>query len=260
MKNIIFLVIISVFLYSCTTTYGVRHHSIYKKIESPEDESIGFVETEKRFWLLYPSPEHKREELNAILLEKAKNSFGETAEIRTIYYSSNANPLFMLEKASAQADVYDPQIRLAKERAEQEYFEQCISNAKEVDSDLIITSITTSEPDENDGICVSVDLLNIGEKTLKYVILDVIPINRVNDPVGDNYSDDPFRQLKITGPVEKWEPMSFYSKPLWFNHTIARADIYMIEVIYMDNSNFIIDDPKQIKDFLVLSPSNLNEE
>ncbi|MBE5787692.1 MAG: hypothetical protein E7324_09160 [Clostridiales bacterium] len=87
------------------------------------------------------------------------------------------------------------------------------------------------------GVSVFANIRNSGPKTVKYIEMEVTPINAVGDEVFCTIGNGCTRKITFTGPLSpgcqsgriQWENM-------WYNSTIKRMTVGPIEVTYMDGT------------------------
>ena len=95
----------------------------------------------------------------------------------------------------------------------------------------------TAGPDTAGGVGVLISIKNDSEKTIKYVIFEVIPYNAVNDVAPSSIGGETNKWLKITGPINPGaNNMDSIWESQWYNFSICTVKIVQIDVIYMDGS------------------------
>ena len=146
------------------------------------------------------------------------------------------------------------EIRFQENKIRGETKQKLIDRAKKYNSPLAFTSYYIYDINSADGVSVGLNYINTSEKTIKYIYLDLLPYNRVNDSLP--WDTKTIRATEFVLPsndivYNRWECV-------WYDSTLAYFDIVKIRVIFDDDSEVVIDD-KNILDELkfTLEESNL---
>ena len=114
-------------------------------------------------------------------------------------------------------------------------------------SDYIsIYKIETSEPNNENGVGVSITFSNDNEKAIKYIYFFVTPYNAVNDIVYSEIGGISTIETQMTGPIEKtilYIKQGFVTTNadnVWYNPNIKYAIINSIKIVYMDNEEVVL--------------------
>jgi len=95
----------------------------------------------------------------------------------------------------------------------------------------------TSEYTEGTGF--DVEVLNMSNKTIKYISFTVIGYNSVGDPVRGRLGRSPYITVKGVGPIKANEPAVYDWEYLWFTDLVQTHKITQISVQYMDGTTKI---------------------
>ena len=108
---------------------------------------------------------------------------------------------------------------------------------------IIISYLGKLYADSAGGVYVRVIYSNISNKDIKYVYFNVLPYNRVNDPVKCSITDTSNVSLEKIGPDKPGlinELVADYGV-VWYNSTIEYVSLESIKVIFMDNTELTYD-------------------
>lgn len=87
------------------------------------------------------------------------------------------------------------------------------------------------------GWDVKLSLTNSSQKTIKYIVILVTPINAVGDPVYSSISRKSQERLQITGPIEHGQSrFAVHWENVWYDCSIARLRLDGAEVTFMDGT------------------------
>lgn len=246
-------VIFIVFLAGCATTGWVRR--LDPRVDQ-DTRFLGSVQVTRTYWhplFIGRSSVAKRLQLDEMLLAKAREQHGPTAEITNITYESSWNAASLLfyfsmmgfvETASARADVFDPVQQKVASSARREL-------AQSVGSEVTLDRPRFSTPNSADGVDFSVTVCNVGDRDLKYLRLWLEAYNRVNDRVRDTVRDEYTARLEITGPIRPNAPKVYQWDNVFYNPTAVTPKVVKLEIVYMDNSTTVIGDRDQIGNNIV---------
>jgi hypothetical protein len=106
---------------------------------------------------------------------------------------------------------------------------------------VVITAIYSGRPDFAGGVDAHINFVNTSSRTLKYVILEATPYNRVGDIAASEIGRKTTARLEGTGPYAPGRGnFGLFGNPywtnVWYNHTIRCIEVNSVEVVYMDGS------------------------
>ena len=112
-----------------------------------------------------------------------------------------------------------------------------IERAKAESIPIIVSKLDTSRPNSAGGVDVEVNFMNTSNKTFKYVVLTVLPYNRVGDVAPSEIGRKTSARLSATGPIQPGQGAhsSIWSN-IWYNHSIHCVELTGIELTYMNGS------------------------
>ena len=199
-----------------------------ERLEAERKAEKEKLEAEKKALLEKLEAERKAEEERLEAERKAEEERLE-AEIR------------LLEKNIADAE-NEIKALVAKTKEETLKLEQTlIERANNCNAPLVFTNMGITEINSDDEVSLFVDYINVTDKVIKYIYLDLIPYNRVFDEL--------YRKRKTIEVVDFVLPQIKNHKKwnrVWKDSTLLYFKIAKITVIYSDNSMDIIDDPTVI--------------
>ena len=136
------------------------------------------------------------------------------------------------------------------------YRENIIRRAKQEGIPIIVSEITVYAPNSVGGVDVGINIINTSNYAFKYVILTLVPYNRVGDIAPSHIGNRTNANIKIVGSIEPYADylMSIWEN-VWDNGTIDCVKLENIEIMYMNDKVEIVRGHKLTK---VLS-SNVNE-
>lgn len=88
---------------------------------------------------------------------------------------------------------------------------------------------------------------NPTKKTIKYIRVEVVGINAVNDPVRDRFSGSAVKRVRGIGPIEPEDFGSYTFENLWFTDEVEWPRLVSLKVDYMDGSSKTIKNLKLVK-------------
>lgn len=147
----------------------------------------------------------------------------------------------LLEKNIADAE-NEIKALIAKTEEETLKLEQTlIERANNCNAPLVFTNMGIHEINSDNEVSLFVDYINVTDKVIKYIYLDLIPYNRVFDEL--YYKRKTIEVVDFVLPQiknhKKWNRV-------WKDSTLLYFKIAKITVKYSDNSMDIIDDPNVI--------------
>ena len=110
-----------------------------------------------------------------------------------------------------------------------------------------ITNLNISPAGDDGGVSVYMEIKNTSDKTIKYFIWEGMLINRVGDPVKCAKTGDVIKRGTIMGPLEPGESVENHWTNLWYTRLANNIAISKIQIIYMDGSSIVINNPKDLK-------------
>jgi len=138
------------------------------------------------------------------------------------------------------------QIKLERYR---EIIKSNITRAKKTGSPILIYSYETRLPNYAGGVDCIIQFFNISDKRIKYIYFTVVPYNRVDDKAYSSIGRISETILDHTGYIEKNDIDNLNKLDLifagwsnvWYNYDISYMKITKIEIVFDDNSKFIMD-------------------
>lgn len=147
----------------------------------------------------------------------------------------------LLEKNIADAE-NEIKALVAKTKEETLKLEQTlIERANNCNAPLVFTNMGITEINSDDEVRLFIDYINVTDKVIKYIYLDLIPYNRVFDEL--------YHKRKTIEVVDFVLPQIKNHKTwnrVWKDSTLLYFKIAKITVKYSDNSIEVIDDPNVI--------------
>ena len=126
-------------------------------------------------------------------------------------------------------------ILIEKEKAAQESYRQYLLSLKSEGIPIILKKLPLFI-DSVGGVDCTIQLTNISDAVIKYVTIEAIPYNAVDDPVSSEIGNKVDAAFKITGPINPFISGNYTVSDVWYNHTIVRYVITGVTVQFMDNS------------------------
>lgn len=118
-----------------------------------------------------------------------------------------------------------------------------IENCKPFGIVLLRNSIY-DESEYTEGTSFGFQIQNLSNKTIKYITVNLIGYNSVNDKIIEKGTS--IKTVKGVGPIPKNEAASFNYKYVWFTDLVETFKITSLKIQYMDGSIKNIDNPKLI--------------
>ena len=110
--------------------------------------------------------------------------------------------------------------------------------AKKLDAPILMTSLFSNKPNSAGGVTVRgfYYALSTSENPIKYIDLEVVPYNAVNDVVASTIDGKTKAALRITGPlVEKnGEHIPVVWENVWYNNSISCVQLNAITFEFMN--------------------------
>lgn len=121
---------------------------------------------------------------------------------------------------------------------------QTIDRALAANSPIVITRLVALRPNSAGGIDVDIDAVNVGDRTIKYIVYTVELFNAVGDVVEDEIRDRSTARLRDTGPYRPGDGAQWGSWPtVFYNYSGRCVEITSVEVTFADDSTQIIRGP-----------------
>ena len=156
------------------------------------------------------------------------------------------------EKLAAEKEAEElkqAEIRFQENKIRGETKQQLIDRAKKYNSPLAFTSYYIYDINSVGGVSVRLNYINTSGKTLKYIYFDLLPYNRVNDPLP--LEIETVRATEFVPPSN--DIIYKRCECVWYDSTLAYFEIVKIKVVFDDNSEVMIDD-KNILNELKFTP------
>lgn len=95
------------------------------------------------------------------------------------------------------------------------------------------------------GITMRLD--NTGKKTIKYVTVNLVGLNAVNDPVTNGYNGSTLVGFRCVGPIKPENIGRCENEQLWSpNELIKRFDLKSIKIEYVDGTSRTVTSPSKV--------------
>lgn len=124
---------------------------------------------------------------------------------------------------------------------------QLIVRGKDAGSPIVILDKSITNINSADGVSCFVEFINTSDKLVKYVNFDLIPYNRVFDQAYCHIDGKSEKTVNVTNFIGPNETYTAAWENVWYNSTILTMTISKVEVIYADNTKFVVEDPSILK-------------
>lgn len=119
-----------------------------------------------------------------------------------------------------------------------------VERAKKHGSPLAFTYKAIYDINSIDGVSIQINYINTSDKIIKYIYLDLVPYNRVNDALPE--LEKTVTATNFVYPIDiiiqsRWECV-------WYNSTLSYFKIKKIRVVFDDNTSVTVDDAAVIAD------------
>ena len=131
------------------------------------------------------------------------------------------------------------ELKAQKEAEEKQRQEAKIQAEKEKMQSIIrVSKLWTSDPNSAGGVDLHIVWQNKSDKPIKYCTFNVVPYNAVNDIMECRIRGRSEFVGTVTGPIEPggWGDNGRFWSCAWYNRTITRAELFEINIEYMDGS------------------------
>lgn len=91
------------------------------------------------------------------------------------------------------------------------------------------------------------EVYNPTKKTIKYIRVELIGMNAVDDPVRDRFAGSAIKRVRGIGPIKPQDFGSYTFEHLWFTDTVEWPKLVSLRVDYMDGSSKTIKSLKLVK-------------
>lgn len=109
---------------------------------------------------------------------------------------------------------------------------------------VVLQNSIYDESEYTEGTSFDFKIINLSNKTIKYINFNIIGFNSVEDKVFERGSA--IKSVKGIGPIKKDESAVFEFKYVWFTDLVETFKVVSIKIQYMDGSVKIIDNPKSV--------------
>lgn len=118
------------------------------------------------------------------------------------------------------------------------------TNSKE---SILISNALSYAPNSAGGVNVGISIENLSSKPYKYIYFSATPYNSVNDMVKCQIRGYSTTTLKATGPIEPQKFQWLNWENVWYNNSLDFIKLENVKIIYMDNTEEMIDKTKLSK-------------
>lgn len=109
---------------------------------------------------------------------------------------------------------------------------------------MVVSSSIADESEHTEGTSFSIEVINPGDKPIKYVWFTVVGYNAVGDPVRSKFGAS--STVKAIGPIAPSASASYEWKYLWFTDIVETFKVPKIKVQYMDGSTGEVQNVKAV--------------
>lgn len=161
-----------------------------------------------------------------------------------------------IERLEAEKALWESKLKVEKEKLKSLIQEanknallikqELINRAKKHKSPIAVTNAAIYDINSADGVSIYIDYINTSDKVIKYIDFELIPYNRVYDPLP--------AKTKIAQVVNFIKSNSVINHSawdcIWYDSSLLYFEIKSIKVIYQDNSSDKITDKKILNDII----------
>ena len=130
-----------------------------------------------------------------------------------------------------------------KEKIREQTKQHLIDRAKKNNAPLAFIAFSITDINSVGGVNIGVTYINTSDKIIKYIYLDLLPYNRVFDPLPSE-----IKTITATNFVLPSKDVYSRWKNVWYNSTLIDFDIVKIKVVFIDDSEVVIEDKAIIKE------------
>lgn len=194
---------------------------------------------------------------------RCKPAYGEAKDYLVAYFGKQrffveSKALFMLDEQRAALPELDEQTlasldSAALEKAGEHYREVAIYGAVRAYSApakhgvSVLDFSVYDESKHTDATGFKLEVYNPTQKTIKYIHVQLMGMNAVDDPVRDRFGGGVIKRVKGIGPIEPEDFGSYTFEHVWFTDTVEWAKLVSLRVDYMDGSSKTIKDLRRVK-------------
>ena len=152
------------------------------------------------------------------------------------------------KQAQAEIDKIEAEKKAEEERKAAEAAKSVEDKVHEI---IRVYELNVDDINSADGVDVEITWINKSDKTIKYIVFEVVPYNAVDDVVKCRIRNESNRRLQSTGPFATGEGDAYlYTsvfgdksewwggiwEAVWYNNTVVRLEFNKIEIEYMDGT------------------------
>lgn len=161
-----------------------------------------------------------------------------------------------IERLEAEKALWESKLKVEKEKLKSLIQEanknallikqELINRAKKHKSPIAVTNAAIYDINSADGVSIYIDYINTSDKVIKYIDFELVPYNRVYDPLP--------AKTKIAQVVNFIKSNSVINHSawdcIWYDSSLLYFEIKSIKVIYQDNSSDKITNKDILKDIV----------
>ena len=178
------------------------------------------------------------------------------AEKKALMEQREAERKAEIERLEAEKALWESKLKAEKEKLKSLIQEanknallikqELINRAKKHKSPIAVTNAAIYDINSADGVSIYIDYINTSDKVIKYIDFELLPYNRVYDPLP--------AKTKIAQVVNFIKSNSVINHSawdcFWYDSSLLYFEIKSINVIYQDNSSDKITDKKILNDIV----------
>lgn len=178
------------------------------------------------------------------------------AEKKALMEQREAERKAEIERLEAEKALWESKLKVEKEKLKSLIQEanknallikqELINRAKKHKSPIAVTNAAIYDINSADGVSIYIDYINTSDKVIKYIDFELLPYNRVYDPLP--------AKTKIAQVVNFIKSNSVINHSawdcFWYDSSLLYFEIKSINVIYQDNSSDKITDKKILNDIV----------
>jgi len=103
------------------------------------------------------------------------------------------------------------------------------------------------ESEHTEATGFKLEVYNPTQKTIKYIRVELMGMNAVDDPVRDRFGGSAVKRVRGIGPIEPRDFGTYTFKHLWFTDAVEWAKLVSLRVDYMDGTSKTIKRLKPVK-------------
>ena len=205
---------------------------------------------------VFTEDEIKQMEADRIAAEKKALMEQREAERKALMEQREAERKAEIERLEAEKALWESKLKAEKEKLKSLIQEanknallikqELINRAKKHKSPIAVTNAAIYDINSADGVSIYIDYINTSDKVIKYIDFELLPYNRVYDPLP--------AKTKIAQVVNFIKSNSVINHSawdcFWYDSSLLYFEIKSINVIYQDNSSDKITDKKILNDIV----------